>query len=37
LQIYVIIQGIDLKIEEEISKLIKLEKDITISPEKEHI
>ena len=37
LQIYVIIQGIDLKIEEEISKLIKLEKDITIPPEKEHI
>ncbi len=37
LQIYVIIQGIDLKIEEEISKLIKLEKDITILPEKEHI
>jgi len=37
LQIYVIIQGIDLKIEEEISKLIKLEKDIMIPPEKEHI
>ncbi len=37
LQIYVIIQGIDLKIEEEISKLIKLEKDITIPPEKKHI
>lgn len=37
LQIYVLIQGIDLKIEEEISKLIKLEKDITILPEKEHI
>jgi hypothetical protein len=37
LQIYVIIQGIDLKIEEEISKLIKLEKDITVPPEKAHI
>ncbi len=37
LQIYVIIQGIDLKIEEEISKLIELEKDIMIPPEKEHI
>jgi len=37
LQIYVLIQGIDLKIEEEISKLIKLEKDIMIPPEKEHI
>lgn len=37
LQIYVLIQGIDLKIEEEISKLIKLEKDITIPPEKGHI
>ena len=37
LQIYIIIQGIDLKIEEEISKLIELEKDIMIPPEKEHI
>jgi hypothetical protein len=37
LQIYVIIQGIDLKIEEEISKLIELEKNITIPPEKEYI
>ena len=37
LQIYVIIQGINLKIEEEISKLIELEKGITIPPEKEHI
>jgi|LGVF01.1.fsa_nt_gb hypothetical protein len=37
LQIYVIIQGTDLKIEEEISKLIELEKDIMIPHEKEHI
>ena len=37
LQIYVIIQGIDLKMEEEISKLIELEKAITIPSEKEHI
>ncbi|PXF61944.1 MAG: hypothetical protein C4B59_01575 [Candidatus Methanogaster sp.] len=37
LQICVIIQGINLKIEEEISKLIKLEKDITIPTEKENI
>ncbi len=37
LQIYVIIQGIDLKMEEEISKLIELEKDIAIPPEKEHV
>jgi hypothetical protein len=37
LQIYVIIQGINLKIEEEISKLIELEKAIMIPPEKEHI
>ena len=34
LQIYMTIHGIDLKIEEEISKLIKLEKKITIPPEK---
>ncbi|RZN36298.1 MAG: hypothetical protein EF813_07675 [Methanosarcinales archaeon] len=37
LQIYVIIQGINLKIEEEISKLIELEKNIMIPPEKECI
>ncbi len=37
LQIYIIIQGIDLKMEEEISKLIELEKAIMIPPEKAHI
>ncbi len=36
LQIYVTIHGIDLKIEEEISKLIELEKKRTIPPEKTH-
>lgn len=37
LQIYVTIHGIDLKIEEEISKLIELEKKRTIPPEKKHL
>ncbi|KAF5410940.1 MAG: hypothetical protein U9N46_03645 [Euryarchaeota archaeon] len=37
LQIYVTIHGIDLKIEEEISKLIELEKKRTIPPEKTHL
>ena len=37
LQIYIIVNGIDLKIEEEISKLIELEKGIIILPEKNKI
>ena len=37
LQIYMTIHGIDLKIEEEISKLIELEKKRTIPPEKKHL
>jgi len=37
LQIYVTIHGIDLKIEEEISKLIELEKNRTVPPEKKHL
>lgn len=37
LQIYMAIHGTDLKIEEEISKLIELEKKITIPPEKNHL